>query len=67
MKEPTNEEIKSLSKREIDIINLLAQNQNSKQIAKKLLISHHTVNTHRKNILKKNKNELYPRTCFIFC
>lgn len=42
-----------LSKREIEISELLAHNLTSKEIASQLFISTHTVNTHRKNILKK--------------
>ncbi len=42
-----------LSNRERDIIRLLVQNHSSKTIAKKLAISSNTVDTHRRNILKK--------------
>ncbi|MBU2928869.1 LuxR C-terminal-related transcriptional regulator [Winogradskyella psychrotolerans] len=42
-----------ISNRERDIIRLLVLNQSSKEISKKLSISPHTVNTHRRNILKK--------------
>lgn len=42
-----------LSKREIDIIQELALNYSSKEIAKRLFISPHTVDQHRRNILKK--------------
>lgn len=41
------------SKREKDIIRLLLLKKSAKQIAKNLSISHHTVNTHRRNILQK--------------
>lgn len=41
------------SDREFEVIRLIAQGQNSEQIAEKLFISLHTVNTHRRNILKK--------------
>ncbi|WP_179347805.1 LuxR C-terminal-related transcriptional regulator [Winogradskyella pacifica] len=43
----------SISNRERDVIRLLVLNQSSKQISKKLNISSHTVDTHRRNILKK--------------
>lgn len=43
----------NLSNREQDIIRLLALNNTSKQIGEKLFISSHTVDVHRKNILKK--------------
>ncbi len=44
-----------ISNRERDIIRLLLLNQSSKEIALKLNISSHTVDTHRRNILKKLK------------
>ena len=43
----------SLTNREQDIIRLLALNNTSKQIGDKLFISSHTVDGHRRNILKK--------------
>ena len=42
-----------ISNRERDVIRLLILNQSSKQISEKLSISSHTVDTHRRNILKK--------------
>ncbi|MBU2949543.1 LuxR C-terminal-related transcriptional regulator [Tamlana agarivorans] len=42
-----------ISNRERDVIRLLVLNQSSKAIAKKLNISPNTVDTHRRNILKK--------------
>lgn len=42
-----------VSHRERDIIRLLALNNSSKEIALKLGISPNTVDTHRRNILKK--------------
>lgn len=42
-----------LSKREIEILKLVAQENTTKEIAKKLFISENTVETHRKNILSK--------------
>lgn len=44
-----------ITNRERDIIRLLALGNNSKQIGEKLFISPHTVDTHRRNILKKLK------------
>jgi DNA-binding CsgD family transcriptional regulator len=41
------------SDREFEIIQLVGQSLSSEQIAEKLFISTHTVNTHRRNILKK--------------
>ncbi|WP_299555717.1 LuxR C-terminal-related transcriptional regulator [Seonamhaeicola sp.] len=42
-----------ISNRERDIIRLLLLNKSSKEIGEKLNISSHTVDTHRRNILKK--------------
>lgn len=42
-----------ISNRERDIIRLLIQNLSSKEISERLNISSHTVDTHRRNILKK--------------
>lgn len=42
-----------VSNRERDIIRLLVLNKSSKEIAEKLCISSNTVDTHRRNILKK--------------
>ena len=44
-----------LTPREIQIINLISQGYLNKQIADKLAITLHTVQTHRKNILKKTQ------------
>ena len=41
------------SKREKEIIRLLIRGRNSREIAESLFISHETVRTHRKNILRK--------------
>ena len=43
----------SLTNREIEIIELIAQCKSSKEIAEILFISRHTVDTHRRNILEK--------------
>lgn len=42
------------TKREIEIIKLLADGHSTKTIAEKLFISHATAETHRKNILRKS-------------
>lgn len=42
-----------LSKREKEVLHLMAEGQLSKQIAKSLHISKHTVDSHRKNLLRK--------------
>lgn len=44
-----------LTKREVEITQLIAQGLSSKQVARKLLISIETVKTHRRRILQKNK------------
>lgn len=44
-----------ISNRERDIVRLLVLNHSSKEISEKLNISPHTVDTHRRNILKKLK------------
>lgn len=50
------------SRREFEIIQLMASGLNSTQIAGKLFLSVHTINTHRRNIIRKthkeNTNEL---------
>jgi len=42
-----------LTEREVEIIKLIATGLTSKQMAEKLFLSTHTINTHRKNIMKK--------------
>jgi DNA-binding NarL/FixJ family response regulator len=42
-----------LSQRETEIVQLIAEGFTGREIADKLFLSHHTVSTHRKNILKK--------------
>jgi len=49
----TNPREKMLQKREIEILKLLCRQLSSKQIAEQLYISKHTVDNHRKRILKK--------------
>ncbi|MEQ1732292.1 MAG: response regulator transcription factor [Bacteroidia bacterium] len=45
--------LQELSKRELEIINLICQEYSSNEIAEKLFISKATVDVHRKNILQK--------------
>lgn len=54
-KAPLQNSIKQnkLTKREIEVIQLIARGDTSKIIAEKLKISYTTVGTHRRNILKK--------------
>ena len=42
-----------ISERELEIITLIAEGYTNNEIAEKLFLSPHTVNTHRKNILQK--------------
>jgi DNA-binding NarL/FixJ family response regulator len=51
--ENTDDDNVELSLREIEIIQLIAKGLTNKQIADKLCLSAHTINTHRKNIMKK--------------
>lgn len=43
----------SISDRELEVIKLIAEGYTNNEIAEKLFLSPHTVNTHRKNILQK--------------
>ena len=43
----------NISEREVEIIKLIAEGFINKEIADKLFLSTHTVNTHRKNIMSK--------------
>ncbi len=43
----------TLTKREVEIVQLIAAGKSSHQIADELFLSVHTINSHRKNILKK--------------
>jgi len=43
----------NLTGREVEILSLLAKNQNSKEIAEALFISKHTVDTYRRRLLEK--------------
>lgn len=46
-------ELLNISEREIEIIKLIAEGCINKEIADKLFLSNHTINTHRKNIMQK--------------
>ncbi len=50
---PGPEEDLSISPREKEILNLLAEGYSSKEIAEKLVISQSTVHTHRSNLMSK--------------
>ncbi len=43
----------SISEREVEIVHLLSMGYNSKEIGEMLFISEHTVNTHRRNMVRK--------------
>ncbi|MEQ8926232.1 MAG: response regulator transcription factor [Fulvivirga sp.] len=51
--DPNNCEPADLSKREMEVLQLIAKGYRTADIAEELFISIHTVNSHRKNILKK--------------
>lgn len=51
----TSEDQANLTKREIEIISLIAKEYTTQEIAEKLFISTRTVETHRKNILSKTR------------
>ena len=52
-----NQDLREFSKREIDIIKLLANGLNNNEIAEKLFISPLTVKKHRTNILTKSDSK----------
>jgi DNA-binding CsgD family transcriptional regulator len=52
-KETNHHEIAKLSRRELQLIKHFASGKNSREIAALIGLSFHTVNNHRKNILKK--------------
>jgi DNA-binding CsgD family transcriptional regulator len=52
------------SSREFEIIRLIATGLNSEQIASKLFLSVHTVNTHRSNILEKTEKASIPELIY---
>ena len=43
----------SITQREKQVLNLIAHEHSSKEIAEKLFVSHETVNSHRRNIISK--------------
>ncbi|WP_443937465.1 response regulator transcription factor [Pedobacter sp. MW01-1-1] len=43
----------AISDREVEIVKLLSHGYNSKEIGEMLFISEHTVNTHRRNMVKR--------------
>jgi DNA-binding CsgD family transcriptional regulator len=53
LKQKNNLLIQSLRKREIEILTLVSQGLSTKEIARQLYLSDHTVQTHRRNIQRK--------------
>lgn len=51
------EETQCLTERELEILQLIVQELSSEEIADQLFISRRTVDTHRKNILKKSQSK----------
>ena len=43
----------AISEREVEIVHLLSMGYSSKEIGEMLFISEHTVNTHRRNMVRK--------------
>ncbi len=52
-KKPTSNKQEILTSREIEVLKLLVNGSSTKDISEELFISKHTVNNHRKNIIKK--------------
>ena len=46
-------DLAALGGREVEVITLIAEGNTNGQIAERLFLSAHTVNTHRKNIMQK--------------
>ena len=46
-----------LSNREREIVSFLEKGFTTKEIAKELFLSNHTINTHRRNILRKSETK----------
>lgn len=53
---PHIDEDKLLSKRELEILKWVMEGSSSKQIADRLFVSIHTINAHRKNMLRKTNS-----------
>jgi two-component system response regulator NreC len=45
--------MKSLTNKELEVLSLVSTGLTTKQIAQQLNVSHHTVESHRKSLLKK--------------
>lgn len=62
-----NEEFKSmLTQREIDVLYWVLEGYTSFEIANKLNVSRHTIDTHRRNIRKKTENRTIPELKRLF-
>jgi DNA-binding CsgD family transcriptional regulator len=48
--------LENLTKRETEILSLIAKGYSAPEIAEMLIVSEHTVRTHRKNILRKTNS-----------
>ena len=55
--EKNNQEIKSLTERELEILKLIVQEYSTAAIAEQLFISPRTVDTHRKHIMQKTQSK----------
>lgn len=56
-KDDDSQSLTTISKRETEILSLIAQGLDSKNISERLFISVNTVNNHRQNILSKTRSE----------
>ena len=56
LSEKKSPEVMTLTEREIQIVQLLAKEYTNDMIAKELIISYRTVESHRKNIMQKTKS-----------
>lgn len=54
-KTSNNTEPVNLTLRETEVLKLIAEGNSTQAIAKRLFLSYHTINSHRKNIIKKLK------------
>ena len=57
--EGKTKQLKVLSDREMEVLNYVLEGKNSREIAELMFISINTVNTHRRNILKKTSSKSF--------
>lgn len=54
---PVSSNFQNVSPRELEILQLLAKGMQSKEIASVLFLSKHTIDTHRRNLLRKTNTK----------